>query len=370
MRQALELAHRGRFTASPNPRVGCVIAQFDSPQSKPRIIGEGYHLRKGMPHAEREALSVCCEDPRGAVMYVTLEPCCHYGATPPCTDAILEAGVRRVIAAVLDPFPAVSGMGIAILREKGVMADVGLLEEEARYENRFFFHRHEKGLPWVVLKAAASLDGKLCTAPGNSRWITGEAARAHVHEMRAEMDTILVGIGTIEKDDPSLTARPEGITRGEFNPPIRIVLDSTLRIRPQARLFQTINEAPVWIFCLEIASAGKRRELEQLGARIFVTPGKEGALDPAGVLSLLAQENILSVYIEGGPRIHTSFLEARLANELAIYIAPKLIGGAGAPTFYEGRGAATMKEAPLLRRIERRFLGDDVLIQGIVDWKE
>ncbi len=370
MRRALELAHQGRFTVSPNPRVGCVIAKFNpTPDSPPIILGEGYHQRKGLPHAEREALSSCLENPSEATMYVTLEPCCHHGTTPPCTDAILEAGIKRVVVATLDPFPQVAGKGVDILRKQGVEVLVGLLEDEARYENRFFIHRHQTNLPWIILKTAMSLDGKCATSTGLSKWITAETARAHVHDVRAEVDAILTGIGTITADDPSLTSRPLNLSRDTYLPTTRIILDPRLSIPSNARVLQTIDETPVWIFCHQIKDEEKHKTLSAMGAEVFQVNGDAHHLVLDQVLTILAEKNILGVLIEGGPTIHTAFLEKRLVNELMIYIAPKLIGGNLAPTFYMGQGVATMNDAPILEKVERHLLGDDTLIQGILSWR-
>ncbi len=366
MRRALQLAHKGCYTVSPNPRVGCVIVKSSPSDPHPHIIAEGYHMRKGEEHAERVALHQCQENPAGATMYVTLEPCCHHGMTPPCTEAILEAGIQRVVIASPDPFSQVGGRGISFLREKGLTVDVGVLEAEARYENRFFFHRHETGLPWVVLKSAVSLDGKCATATGHSQWITSETARAHVHQTRAEMDAILCGIGTVLADDPILTARPDNLTAEQFNPPTRIILDPLLKIPLNARILQTIQESPVWIVCSPKSDKHRQKELTKRGVKLLEVTEPELKFDLLDVLRKLAQENILSVFIEGGPQVHTAFLESHLVNELMIYIAPKLIGGSHSPSFYQGSGCKTMDEALTLQRIEHKILDNDILIQGIL----
>jgi diaminohydroxyphosphoribosylaminopyrimidine deaminase / 5-amino-6-(5-phosphoribosylamino)uracil reductase len=366
MRRALSLARLGRYTASPNPRVGCVVVQPPAPgQSAPRIIGEGYHRRKGTPHAERNALAACDEDPRGATLYVTLEPCCHYGATPPCTDAILEAGISRVVAAILDPFPEVQGKGVEILRNRGVRVDVGLLEEEAGFENRFFFHYQIHKRPWVILKAAMTLDGKLATHTGHSQWITGEEARAHVHEIRAEVDAILAGIGTVKADNPLLTSRSEKTPEG-FKQPTRVILDPQLQIPRTSKLIRTIDRAPLWIFCHHSAPEYAIQELTFLRAAVTPVNGSRSALDLNEILQTLASSGVQSLMIEGGPRVHTAFLESRLVNELLIYIAPKIIGGENAPTFFMGTGEELMDRAERLERIERMPLGADTLIRGVL----
>ncbi len=370
MRRAIKLAHKGRFTVSPNPRVGCVVVlpESDSPEDIPQVIGEGFHLRRGLPHAEREALKNCIKSPLGATMYVTLEPCCHTGVTPPCTDAILEAGIKRVVVAARDPFPQVSGKGIDRLRKEGILVHIGLLEEEARYENRYFFHRHERNLPWVILKAATSLDGKLATHRGHSKWITGKEARAHVHELRAEVDAIIAGIGTVLADDPLLTARLSIPHENELIPSTRVILDPRGRIPIPCQLLDTLNEAPVHLFASNLMPEEQKERLETLGVRVDRVKGNEHQLDLREILEILAQENVLSVLVEGGGHVHTSFLERSLVNEAAIYIAPVLIGGTDSPTFYMGQGVGTMKDAKRVERVERHMLGPDTLIRGILNW--
>jgi diaminohydroxyphosphoribosylaminopyrimidine deaminase/5-amino-6-(5-phosphoribosylamino)uracil reductase len=366
MQQALALAGRGRFTVWPNPRVGCVIVQSSPEEKTPRVIGAGYHQRKGEPHAERNALAACVENPRGATLYVTLEPCCHHGSTPPCTEAILEAGIRRVVVAIQDPFPAVQGKGIEILRQHGILVDVGLLEGQAWYENRFFFHLHSHHRPWVILKTAVTLDGKCATATGHSKWITGEEARAHVHLVRAEADAILAGIQTVLSDNPTLTARPQGLGAHEFIPPVRIILDTHLRIPLDCTLIQTREQAPVWIFCGPQAPIEMRHALQNLGIPTLQVNQTGGYLHPGEILATLAERSISSLFLEGGPTIHTTFLEAGLVNEVLVYIAPILAGGKASPSFYMGTGVATMNTAPRLSRVERLSLGADTLIRGIL----
>ncbi len=371
MRRALDLAREGRFTVSPNPRVGCVIVKpaQDSNTPQYKIIGEGYHLRKGLPHAERVALDNCTESPQGATMYLNLEPCCHTGATPPCTEAILAAGIKRVVTAIADPFPEVAGKGIEWLRKQGIKVDVGILEDEARYENRFFLHFHKTGLPWVIVKAAMSLDGKLSTVSGESKWITGEEARSHVHEIRAEVDAVLAGIGTVLKDNPHLTARPKFAGKREYSPPTRLILDPLGQIPLHSHLFQSIKESPLWIFTSKEIPDKTRQEIESNDARVLIVDNDGEKLDLDQILQILASENMMSVMIEGGGHVHSSFLEEKLVNEMAAYIAPVLIGGKNAPTFYMGKGVGTIKEAPRLERVNRRLLGPDTLIRGILNWK-
>jgi len=369
MRRALDLAQQGRLTVHPNPRVGCVVVRPAGKGEPSRILGEGYHRRQGMPHAEREALAACVEPPQGATAYVTLEPCCHHGATPPCTEALLQAGIARVVVAVADPFPQVRGKGIELLRQHGVQVDVGLLEEDARYLNRFFFHFHTRGLPWVILKAAVSLDGKLATRTGHSQWITGEEARAHAHEIRAEVQAILAGIQTVLADDPRLTPRPASLPEAGWHPPLRVVLDPELRIPYDAQLLKTVKRAPVRIYCSREVPETLAQALRGRGAEVERTGGTAHRLNLTEVLASLARSGVSGVLVEGGARIHTAFLEANLVNEVMVYVAPSLIGGKEAPTFYMGRGVDTIQQSMRLERLRRIHLGEDTLIQGILRWR-
>lgn len=364
---ALELAHRGRFLVSPNPKVGCVIVKPKSDDTgKARILGQGFHERVGELHAERNALASCTEDPRGATLYVNLEPCCHTGRTPPCVDAILQAGIQRVVIANRDPFPEVAGKGIERLRAQGIAVDVGVLEDEGFAENRFFFTRHIRQRPWVILKTATSLDGKCATATGNSQWITGEKARAHVHEARAEVDAILAGVGTVLSDNPHLTARPQSLSADAYRQPIRVVLDPNAQTPPDAALFGAIVSSPVLILHGPHAKPAALDALRASGAETVEVPLDDTRLSLPECLSLLAKREILSVWIEGGPTLHGVFLQSGLVDEVMIYMAPKIIGGTNAPTFSMPVGVEALSDCLTLTRLQRRFLGDDTLIQGWV----
>lgn len=370
MSRALELADEGRYLTAPNPQVGCVVVRPPSDSTPEyQIVGEGAHRVFGGPHAERDALTRCQDSAAGCTLYVTLEPCSHQGKTPPCTEAIIEAGIARVVAATLDPFPANQGKGIAQLRAAGIQFEVGLFEEEARFQNRFFFHRHETGMPWVILKAAVSLDGKCATASRQSQWITSELAREDVHRGRAEVDAVLCGIGTVMHDNPQLTARPKDLPEATFRQPTRIVLDPLLEIPPASALLRHLAESPTWLFCSEQASTAILEKLQVDGVRVTPVAGDGQRLDLREVLRHIAEAGCLSVWLEGGPFLHTAFLEAELVNEVRIYVAPKLIGGGEAPTFYMGEGKATMSEINELDRLNRQFLGNDTLISGILRWR-
>jgi diaminohydroxyphosphoribosylaminopyrimidine deaminase/5-amino-6-(5-phosphoribosylamino)uracil reductase len=364
MRRVMGLAECGKFTVSPNPRVGCVITKSQSNESK--IIGEGYHQRKGEAHAERVAFSNCSEDPSGGTLYVNLEPCCHFGATPPCTDAIIEAGIKRVVISTLDPFKHVSGKGVDLLRQHGIQVDVGLLADEAEHINRFFFHTCRTGLPWVMIKAAVSLDGKMATATGDSKWITGGDARKHVHELRAEYDAILVGANTVRVDDPSLNVRLDHFSDGTYKPTVRVVLDKTASISLDSKLVQSAKDIPVLVFVGGNAPVEKTKTLCDNGVEVFVVSTQNNVLNLMEVLKEFSSRHILSLMIEGGATVHTSFLEAGLVNEVNIYTAPVLIGGTNSPSLLMGMGKDRIEIAERLTNITRIDFGSDILTNGIL----
>ncbi|GIX32868.1 MAG: riboflavin biosynthesis protein RibD [Lysobacterales bacterium] len=318
MRRALELAARGEYTARPNPCVGCVLVRDGE------VVGEGYHARAGGPHAEVEALRMAGDRARGATAYLNLEPCAHHGRTPPCADALIAAGVRKVVAALRDPFPQVSGRGFEKLRAAGIEVEEGLLAAEARALNRGFLSLHERGRPWVRLKVAATLDGRTAMQDGRSQWITGEAARADNMRFRARSGAILTGRGTVLKDDPRLTVRldpPE-----PFLPPVRVVLDSGLRVPISARVLD--EEAPTLLVADEAVVRDRRVEHDP---NILAVPRGEKGLDLAAVLAGLAARRIHEVQVEAGPRLTGAFLAAGLADELLLYLNPSLLGDAALP---------------------------------------
>ncbi|MCD8054486.1 MAG: bifunctional diaminohydroxyphosphoribosylaminopyrimidine deaminase/5-amino-6-(5-phosphoribosylamino)uracil reductase RibD [Lachnospiraceae bacterium] len=354
MRRALELAAQGRGHTSPNPMVGCVVVKDG------RIISEDYHHRYGEYHAERNALSHCTEDPAGADLYVTLEPCCHYGKTPPCTDIILEKRIGRVFVGAMDSNPLVGGKGVAILRAHGIPVETGILEAECRAQNEVFFHYIETGHPFVVLKYAMTLDGKIACESGDARWVTGEEARRHVHGLRGYYRGILVGIGTVLADDPLLNCRIPG-----GRDPVRIVCDSSLRIPLTSQLVQTAGEIPLIVACArDAAEEEKMRALEAAGVRILRSPGERVNL--TWLMETLGKEKIDSVLVEGGGTLNASLLRDGLVDRVYAYIAPKIVGGAGARTPVEGQGIARMAEALRLESREVLMLGEDVCITGRV----
>ncbi|MGQ9919961.1 MAG: bifunctional diaminohydroxyphosphoribosylaminopyrimidine deaminase/5-amino-6-(5-phosphoribosylamino)uracil reductase RibD [Desulfobacca sp.] len=355
MARALRLAKKGAGFTSPNPMVGAVVVRDG------RIVGQGYHRRYGGPHAEVEALSQAGAAARGATLYVTLEPCNHHGKTPPCTQAVLAAGIARVVIANADPNPRVTGGGAAFLRQQGLQVEMGLLAEAARRLNEPFFKASTTGRPWVIAKAAASLDGKIATHTNDSHWITGPAARLWVHRLRHQVDAILVGVGTVVADDPQLTTR---LPRGRGKDPVRVILDSRLRLPLTAQVLQLHSTAPTWIACTEAAPPDKREALAALGAECLLLPSRQGRVDLEALLSLLGQRRLQSLLVEGGAEVHGAFFEAGLIDKFYLFLAPKLIGGRQAPGVFGGQGITRLAEAPSLRELTIRRLGPDLLISG------
>lgn len=339
MRQALRLAERGRGRVEPNPMVGCVLVRGG------KVLAEGWHRRFGGAHAEVEALRRC-KDARGATAYVTLEPCCHWGKTPPCTDALIAARVRRVVTAMRDPNPVVHGGGITKLREAGIRVDVGTLTAEAAALNATFIKLTQQGRPWVILKWAQSIDGKIATRTGDSRWISDERARAHAHGVRGLMDAIVVGAQTALRDDPLLTcraARPRRIAT-------RVVLDSQLRLPERAQLVRTARKTPTLVFCSTRAPASRRKRLESHGVGIATVRSGRGGLNLGDVLDELGRRRFANVLVEGGGRLLGRMVDEALADEIHVYIAPLLIGGVAAIGALHANGPATVAEALRLPR--------------------
>ena len=310
MARALQLATRGLFTTSPNPRVGCVIVRDGI------VVGEGWHERAGTPHAEVHALKQAGDAARGATVYVTLEPCSHHGRTPPCAEALIDAGVARVVAAMTDPNPLVAGGGISMLTLAGIAAEVGLMEAEARALNPGFISRMTRQRPWVRLKTASTLDGKTALANGASQWITGEAARADVQRLRARACAILTGSGTVLADNPRMNVRDLDIGRQ----PLRVIVDSGLHTPTDAAIL------PALVACHHATPA--RAALEQAGADVIELPGADGRVDLAALLTLLAQRGINEVHVEAGFKLNGSLVSAGVVDELLVYLAPMLIGEA------------------------------------------
>lgn len=357
MRRSLELAARGRGQVSPGPLVGCVIADEEG-----TILGEGYYRYEQVTHAEATALAEAGTRAQGATAYVSLEPHAHHGRTPPCTDALIRAGIKRVVAPIEDPNPLVSGLGFAALREAGLEVATGLYADEAATLNESYIHSYKHARPFVHLKLATSLDGRIATATGDSRWITGKAARRRVHQLRHEYDAILVGAGTVAADDPELTDR-SGLAR--HRPLTRIVLDERLTLSLDSRLARSASLTPVIVFTsakLDDARCEKRRTLEAMGVEVVSPSG--GSRNLEEVLQNLHARNLRSLLVEGGATVAGAFLDAGLINKVSIFVAPLIVGGHNAISAIGGTGAPHIASALRLMRINRREHGDDLEITG------
>ncbi len=355
MRKALELAGNALGRTSPNPLVGAVIVRDGC------IVAAGWHRAAGTPHAEIHALNMAGELARGATLYVTLEPCAHYGRTGPCAKAVIEAGIRRVVIAMRDPNPLVAGKGILMLQEAGIDVTCGVLEEEARTLNEVFLKWIATGLPFVTLKTAMTLDGKIATITGESQWITNEVSRRRVHEWRDRTDGILVGINTVLKDNPSLTTRlPERHGKN----PIRIILDSKGRTPPDARVVKD-GQAKTIIAVAANVPKEKMEALRKAGAEMLVA-GDGPQVDLHELLRQLGKREITSLFVEGGATVNFSFLQAGLVDKVHVFVAPKILGGREALTPVGGAGFAKLSEAVELAELKMESLAGDLLISGYV----
>lgn len=350
MRRALELAERGRGFVNPNPMVGAVLVRDG------RVLGEGYHERYGGPHAEVRAVEAARENLAGATAYVTLEPCSHVGKTPPCADLLIRHQVARVVIGSLDPNPLVAGNGVQRLRDAGISVTTGVLEQECRALNPVFFHYITHKTPYVVWKTAMTLDGKIASVSGESKWITGEAARQDAQQLRHWLSGIVVGVNTVIEDDPQLTCRLEhgaNLTR--------IVVDSHLRIPLTARVLQNQRENQTIVATTEQAPSERCRELEQMGAKVLRCPAQDGRVDIPALLRRLGEERIDSLLLEGGATLSDSFFRAGAVHRAVVYVAPKILGGATAKTPVGGQGIARLQEAVPLEIVQTESVG--------MDWK-
>ena len=359
MRRALELARKGEGHTSPNPMVGCVVVKDG------RIISEGYHEKYGEFHAERNALTRCTEDTAGADLYVTLEPCCHQGKTPPCTDIIIEKKIARVFVGSMDSNPLVAGKGVQILRDHGIYVETGILDAECRKLNEVFYHYIATKTPFVVMKYAMTLDGKIACATGDSKWVTGEIARTQVHRMRGRYRGIMVGIGTVLADDPMLNCRVEGGVD-----PVRIICDSNLHIPTESQIVKTASDIETIVACSQEALESERkqekiRRLKEAGIQIIGTEGAHG-VNLVELMKMLGGQNIDSILLEGGGTLNASALEDGIVNKVYAYIAGKLIGGMDARSPVEGMEIDRMADAITLQNMEIEKLGDDFCIVGYV----
>ncbi len=353
MRRALELAHKGEGHVNPNPMVGAVIVKDGE------IIGEGYHEKYGELHAERNALKNCSKPPKGADMYVTLEPCCHYGKTPPCTEAIIESGIKRVIVGSVDANPLVAEKGIAILRKSGIEVTVGILQKECEALNKIFFHYMKTGKPYVTMKYAMTLDGKIATYTGASKWITGEAARNKVHEDRGRFMAIMVGVGTVLADDPLLTCRIPG-----KKSPVRIICDTHLRTPSDAKIVKTAGDIRTIIAVSDKVGEEKKEEFKRAGCEFIELPEKSEGIDLEILMQKLGEMRIDSILLEGGGTLNDTALKSGIVSAVQAYIAPKIFGGAEAKTPVEGGGIMLPGEAFCLKNISISQIEKDILIEG------
>lgn len=356
MQMAISLARRAKGFTSPNPCVGAVVVKNGA------VIGQGWHHAAGMAHAEVEALNDAGATSEGATLYVTLEPCNHFGKTPPCTHKILESKIRKVVVGCTDPNPYVSGGGIRFLEENGLEVVPGVLKEEAQalIEEFIWFIQNDK-TPFVILKTASTLDGRTATRTGDSKWITSEASRAFVHKLRHEADAILIGSGTLHADNPSLTSRIEGIKTKD---PLRIILDTHLSIREDAKVLTQKSNAKTIVVTHAGASLEKKAVLEKKGAQVMEVSLKDQKLDLHELMIKLGQMNCVSVLIEGGGRVAGEALRAGIVNKMHLFMAPKLLGGSDGKPVFEGKGPEWIKDALELKKISISRFDDDILVSG------
>lgn len=360
MLTALRLARRGLGNVWPNPAVGCVIVS--AAENGGQVLGRGWTHPGGRPHAETVALDQAraqfgAAALVGAQVFVTLEPCSHTGRTPPCADALIDAGVGRVVIACEDPDPRVSGSGTDRLKAADLQVETGLCQREAETVNAGFMTRVREGRPLVTLKTATTSDGRIATRTGESQWITGSAARAHAHLMRATHDAIAVGVGTVASDDPSLTSRLPGL---ENRSPLRVVFDSNLRVSPKAQVIRTAGETPTWVIACKGADAGRRQMLEGAGVHVVEVASQDGHVDLSAALQALGEAGITRLMVEGGALVSTALLRAGLVDQLYWFRAPSLIGGDGVPPFGD-LGVEDMSEVPSFKSVSSTPIGDDTL---------
>ncbi|MGA1843521.1 MAG: bifunctional diaminohydroxyphosphoribosylaminopyrimidine deaminase/5-amino-6-(5-phosphoribosylamino)uracil reductase RibD [bacterium] len=358
MRMALDLAEKGKGRVSPNPLVGAVIVNGD------RVVGTGYHALYGDEHAETKALQEAGSEARGATLFINLEPCCHHGKTPPCVDQIIQSGISRVVVSIRDPNPLVNGKSIEALKGNGIEVKMGVMEKSALRLNEYFLKHITTGTPFIILKSAMSLDGKVATKTGESKWVTGERSREYVHKLRNEIDATLVGIETILRDNPRLTTR---LKSGEGRDPIRIVIDSLLRIPLRARILTEESKAANIIVTTLNAPMDRIKRLEDNGARVlYIEPKGRNRVDLLAMAKELGNLQITSLLIEGGPGINASAIQEGIVDKVIMFIAPRIIGGKSAPSAIQGEGVARLEEAIKVYDIKTKRLGDDLMVEGYI----
>ncbi|MEK7698866.1 MAG: bifunctional diaminohydroxyphosphoribosylaminopyrimidine deaminase/5-amino-6-(5-phosphoribosylamino)uracil reductase RibD [Planctomycetota bacterium] len=355
MSLALELAEKGRGKVEPNPMVGAVVVKNG------RIVGKGYHQVFGGPHAEVFALNEGKEDCAGATLYVSMEPCAHYGKTAPCVESIIKAGIKEIVIAIIDPNPITSGKGMRKLQEAGIGLKLGVMESQATKLNAPFLKLMQKGLPYVIVKWAMSFDGKIASHTGDSKWISSEESREYVHKIRGQVDGIMVGINTVQRDDPLLTCRINGGRN-----PRRIIIDSNATLPLNSRLVNTIQESELFVAVSNNAPQERIEKLRQLGCKIIPTRNVNGLVDLKILFQQLGKMNLTNVLVEGGSRVITSVIEERLADKIMVFIAPIIIGGDGARSPVMGKGVTHISEAVKLTDITTKRFANDIVIEGIL----
>lgn len=353
MMRALELAQKAEGSTSPNPVVGCVVVKDN------KVIGEGFHKKAGLPHAEIEALKKCGKYAACATMYVTLEPCDHYGKTPPCTDAIINAGIKKVIIAMKDPNPLNNGKGIRKLRSKGISVVTGVLSGPAKSINKPFIKHTTTRLPLVTLKIAESLDGKIADSSGGSKWVSNRGSRSYVQKLRSLSDAVMVGVNTVIKDDPMLIARGYG-----KKTPTRVVVDSRLRISLDSRIVKSADRVPLIVFTTDMSSEKKREMLKKEHVTVVRVGSCRKRTDLRQVLMELGKRGVLSLLVEGGSELAGSLLDSKLADRAVFFIAPKIIGARDAVNAVKGTGVRKLKDAALLKNVDMIRIDDDIMISG------
>lgn len=363
MRMALGLAEGGKGRVEPNPMVGAVVVK------EGKVVGQGYHEYFGGPHAEVRALDEAGSSSRGATLYVSLEPCAHYGKTSPCAERLIEAGLSRVVLAVMDPNPRTAGKGVGKLRQAGVEVVIGVAEEEARKLNAPFFKLMTTGMPYVIVKWAMSLDGKTATHTGDSRWVSSQESREYVHKIRSQVDAVMVGMGTVLRDDPLLTCRhPEGGRN-----PKRLVVDGQARLPLDSQLIRTISEAEVLVATTDRAPAERVDKLRKAGCRLLTVEGKGNRVDLAELMKILGKEQLTNIYVDGGSTLNASLFEEGLVDKVMVFISPRIIGGAKALQPVSGIGVDKVEDALRLKDVHVTRCAEDILVEGVVSglpWQE
>lgn len=355
MKRALELAVKGIGMVNPNPMVGAVIVKDN------KVIGEGFHEKYGHAHAERNAVKNAVEDIEGATVYVTLEPCAHYGKTPPCVDLLIEKKVRKVVIGMLDPNPLVAGKSIKKLKENNIEVKVGVKEKECRKLNEVFIKYITTKKPFVIMKAGISIDGKIATSSGESKWITSERSRLHSHELRNRMSGIMVGINTVLSDDPSLTYRGEH----KGKDPLRIIIDSTLKVPFESKVIKYNNNNTI-VACVENTDLIKKEKLEKMGVKIIETKSKKGKVDLQEVVEKLGKEKIDSILLEGGGTLNFSALKEGIVDKVRFYIAPKIIGGENSKNSVSGQGFYNLDDCVNLKDMSYEQIGNEIVVEGYI----